>query len=397
MKHLPSAAAVAKLRAPGRYAVGHGCYLQISEWKTRAWIFRYTYNGRAKHLGLGSCDYVSLAKAREKAIECRRLLADGIDPLEQKRSARLEQRLAATRSRTFKQCALDYVAEHEGSWRGDRSRQQWLQSLQEYAFPVMAEVPVRAVGVAEVLAALERAREAPETQRRLRNRVANILDWAISRDLRPNDNPAKRPGLLPKRKRQVAHLAAMPYRDVPAFLAKLRQRPEIAARALEFQILTAGRPGEVSGARWNEIEGDTWTIPGERMKSGKPHRVPLSDAVVRLLGKLPRTNEHVFANRNGSKLHSMTMMRLLRVMGRPETAHGFRSSFRDWAAEQTSYPNHVVEQALAHAIGSGVEAAYRRGDLFEKRQRLMADWAKHCSRPSGAGDVVPIRKVEAPA
>jgi hypothetical protein len=215
MKRLPSAVAVARLTKPGRYAVGHGAYLQVSEWKTRAWIFRYTRNGRAKHLGLGSCDYVSLAKAREKAIECRRLLADGIDPLEAKHNARLEQQLAATRSRTFKQCAVDYVAEHEGSWRGDRSRQQWLQSLQEYAFPVMAHVPVATIGVAEVLAALERAREAPETQRRLRNRIANILDWAISRDLRPNDNPAKRPGLLPKRKRQVVHLAAMPTRPCP--------------------------------------------------------------------------------------------------------------------------------------------------------------------------------------
>jgi integrase len=391
---MKSAATVAKLTKPGRYAVGHGCYLQISQWRTRSWVFRFTRDGKARHIGLGSCDYVSLAKAREKAIECRRLLADGIDPLEAKRNARLEQRLAATRSRTFKQCAVDYVTEHEGNWRGDRSRRQWLQSLQEYAFPVMADVPIAAIGVAEVLAALERARAAPETQRRLRNRIANILDWAISRDLRSNDHPAKRPGLLPKRKRQVAHLAAMPYGAVPAFLAELRQRPGPAARALEFQILTATRPGEVLGARWDEIEGDAWTIPGERMKSGKPHRVPLSAAVVRLLSKLPRSGEHVFANASGSKSHSMTAVRLLRVMGRHETAHGFRSSFRDWAAEQTSYPNHVVEQALAHAIGSGVEAAYRRSDLVEKRRRLMADWAKFCSKSAGKADVVSLRARE---
>jgi integrase len=320
------------------------------------------------------------------------LLADGIDPLEAKRNAKLEQRLAATRSRTFQQCAVDYIAAHEGSWRGDRSRQQWLQSLQAYAFPVMAHVPVAAIGVAEVLAALERAAQVPETQRRLRNRIANILDWAISRDLRPNDNPAKRPGLIPKRKRLPAHLAAMDYRQLPAFLAELRQRPGPAARALEFAILTAGRSSEVLGARWDEIEGDTWTIPPVRMKSGKPHRVPLAAAVIRLLSKLPRSGESVFANPNGRKLHPMAMVRLLRGMGRHETAHGFRSSFRDWAAEQTSYPNHVVEQALAHAIGNAVEASYRRGDLFEKRQQLMEAWSVFCSRPSRKGTVVPIRK-----
>jgi integrase len=394
MKRLPSAVAVAKLTKPGRYAVGHGAYLQVSEWRTRSWVFRFTRDGKAHHIGLGGCDYVSLAKARERAIEYRRLLADGIDPLEAKRNARLEQRLAATRSRTFEQCAVDYITEHEGSWRGDRSRQQWLQSLQEYAFPIMANMPIAAIGVAEVLAALERAREAPETQRRLRNRIANILDWAISRDLRPNDNPAKRPGLLPKRKRQVAHLAAMPYAAVPAFLAELRQRPEMAARALEFQILTAGRPGEVLGARWDEIEDSVWVVPGERMKSGKPHRVPLSDAAVRVLGKLPRTGEHVFTNPDGSKLHPMSMVRLLRVMGRHETVHGMRSAFRDWAAETTAYPNHVVEMALAHSIGSAVEASYRRGDLVEKRKRLMADWAKFCSKSAGKADVVSLQARE---
>jgi integrase len=397
MKHLPSAATVAKLTKPGRYAVGHGAYLQVSEWRTKAWIFRFTRDGKAHHIGLGSCDYVTMAKAREKAIEYRRLLADGIDPLEQKHAAKLARRLADTRSKTFKQAADEYIAAHEGGWRGSASRRQWEQSLRDYAFPVLGDLPVGTVGVAEVIAVLERAADAPETQRRLRNRLASIFDWAIARELR-NDNPAKRPGLIPKRKRQVTHFAAIDYRQMPGFLAELRQRPELAARALEFQILTAGRPGEMLGARWSEIEGNVWTIDGSRMKGGKPHRVPLSDAVVRLLDKLPRIGEYVFARSNGSRLHSQTMVRLLHdAMGRHETAHGFRSSFRDWAAETTAYPNHVVEQALAHAIGSGVEAAYRRGDLFEKRERLMADWAKFCARPSAAGAVVPIRKVEAPA
>jgi len=209
--------------------------------------------------------------------------------------------------------------------------------------------------------------------------------------LRPHDNPARRPKPLPKRKRSKNHHAALPYADIGAFMIELRAREEAAGRALEFLILTAARTNEVLGARWDEISGDTWTAPGERMKSGNPHRVPLSGPAVELLASLPRVNEFVFAGAKAPQMAANSFQKLLQRMGYKITAHGFRSTFRDWAAEQTSYANHVVEQALAHAIANGVEEAYRRGDLFEKRSRLMQDWSNYCDRQNVAADVTPIR------
>jgi integrase len=402
MRKYPGVKELAKLSRPGRYAVGHGAFLQISQWNTRAWIFRYVRNGKAHHLGLGSAEYVTLAEARQRAYEMRRaMVLNGIDPLEAKRAAKHERALATVRSKTFKQCALDYITAHEGGWRGDRSRRQWFDSLTKHVFPKIGEMAVADIDVAAVLSVLDPiAKTIPETAARVRNRIALILDWAAARDLRPQENPAKRPNLLPKRKKRVRHFAAMPYAQVPALIVELRRRREIAAQALEFAILTASRPNEVLGARWSEIEGDVWTVPPERMqKSGKAHRVPLSARAVELLAGLPRESEFIFpGSRVGSKLHDMAMNVLLRRMGHADvTAHGTaRSSFRDWAAETTGYPNHVVEMALAHAIANGVEAAYRRGDLFEKRRRLMHDWADYCNRPIIEGDVVPIRK-EVPA
>jgi integrase len=394
MKRYPGVKELAKLNKPGRYAVGHGAFLQISQWNTRAWIFRYVRHGKAHHVGLGSAVYVSLAEARQKAFELRRCLINGIDPLEAKRAAKTEQVRVAARSRTFKGCALEYIAAHEDNWRGDHSRRQWIDSLTKHVFPKIGEMVVADVDVAAVLSVLDPiAKTIPETAARIRNRIALVLDWAASRELRPHENPAKRPNLLPKRKKRVRHFAAMPYAQMPAFIVELHQRPEITARALEFAVLTASRPNEVLGARWSEIEGDVWKVPPERMKGGKEHRVPLSARAVELLAGLPRESDFIFpGSRVGSKLHDMAMNVLLRRMGHAKaTAHGTaRSSFSDWAAETTSYPNHVVEMALAHAIGNGVEAAYRRGDLFEKRRRLMQDWSDYCSRPRVAGDVVPL-------
>jgi integrase len=397
MRTLPSAREVAKHTEPGRYAVGHGLYLQISEWKTRSWIFRYQRDGVQRHMGLGSCDYVTLAQAREKAYALRQqLILNGVDPLEAKRANRLASVLASARGKTFRQCALDYIAAHEDGWRGDHSRRQWMQSLEQHVFPKIGDMPVGAVDVAAVLSILDPiSREVPETAKRVKNRIANILDWAAARDLRPHDNPAKRANLLPKHRPRAKHFAAMPYPALPAFVAELRSREqEMSARALEFAILTAARPGEALGVRWSEIEGDVWTIPAERMKANRPHRVPLSGRAVELLADLPRVGEYCFAGRFADTpcAHD-SLVKLLRKMGHDATAHGFRSTFRDWAAETTAYPNHVVEQALAHAIGNGVEAAYRRGDLFDKRRRLMDEWARYCAQPARAGEVVTLRGV----
>jgi integrase len=348
-------------------------------------------------MGLGSCEYITLAQARQRAYELRQqLILNGVDPLEAKRANRLASALASARGKTFKQCAMDYIAAHEDGWRGDQSRKQWIESLTNHVFPKIGDLPVGAVDVAAVLLVLDPiARDIPETARRIRSRIALVLDWAAARELRPHDNPAKRPNLLPRHKRHVERFAAMPYTDAPAFVAELRQRPELTARAVEFLISTAARPGEVLGMRWGEVEGNVWTVPGERMKGGKPHRVPLSERAVELLANLPRVGEFCFAGRFSDTPYAHdSLVKLLRKMGHDVTAHGFRSTFRDWAAETTAYPNHVVEQALAHAIGSGVEAAYRRGDLFDKRRRLMDDWARYCSQPTaGKGEVVTLRGV----
>ena len=395
MKRLLSTRAVAALAEPGRYAVGHGAYLQISQWQTRSWIFRYVRNGKARHVGMGKYDYVTLQRAREKAIEYQRMLADGIDPLDTKRGIKLEQQRADARAKTFKQCALEYIKQHEGGWRGDASRRQWVSSFEHHVFPKIGDTPIGDVDVAAVLSVLDPIRDRLVTARRVKSRIGLILDWAIARDLR-SDNPAKRPNLLPKRKPKPTHFAAMPYTAVPAFLVELGQRQEMSARALEFLILTASRPGEVLGARWSEIDPAeaTWEIPGDRMKGGRPHRVPLSGRAVELLANLPREGDFVFfGSRTGAKSHSMIMSMLLRRMGHAVTSHGFRSSFRTWAGERSNYAREVVEGALAHVIGDASEQAYARGDLLTRRRQLMETWAEYCSKPDTAnGVVVPLRQ-----
>jgi integrase len=387
MKKL-TAIQIAKIRKPGRYSVGDGAYLQITGENGRSWIFRYERDGRARHIGLGSCRYVTLAEAREKAHAMRRsLILDRIDPFEAKRRATRERLLASATAKTFREVALDYIAAHEDSWRGDHSRKQWTSSLEKYVFPRIGAMLVAAVDVTGVLAVLDPiAKSIPETAARIKNRISLILDWAAARDLRSHDNPAKRANLLARRKKRQEHFAALPYQNVGGFMHELRQRPELGARALERQILTAVRPGEALGAQWDEIEGDTWTIPAERTKAHREHRVPLSRPAVKLLAALPRTGPRVFGQPSPQLL-----ARVLARMNVDATPHGFRSTFRDWAAETTAYPNFVVEQALAHGIGS-VEAAYRRGDLFEKRRRLMEDWSTYCDQAHTKGGVVPIRR-----
>jgi integrase len=394
---------VAALATPGRYGDGDGLWLQVSGTGTKAWLLRYMLAGRARHMGLGPVSLVSLADARERAKEARRLLLDGIEPLEARIAQRQRAGIEAASSVTFRECAERYIRAHEAGWRNAKHRAQWKSTLASCVDPVFGHFPVSAIDTGLVLKALEPIwTSKPETAGRVRGRVEAVLDWAAARGYRRGENPARWRGhldkLLPSRRKlqRVEHHAALPYAELPGFMVELRGHKGVAASALQFVILTAARSGEAIGAKWSEVDfaARIWTIPADRMKGRREHRVPLSDRAIDVLGALPREkdNDHVFiGSRSGTSLSDMALFVLLRRMGRGVTAHGFRSTFRDWAAEVTAYPNHVVEMALAHAVPNAVEAAYRRGDLFEKRRRLMADWAQFCSSaPTARGDVIPI-------
>jgi integrase len=340
--------------------------------------------------------------AREKAAEARALLGAGGDPLAERAAAEAERRARATRAAeaiTFRAAATAFLAAHEAGWRNAKHRRQWGATLATYAFPAFGDLPVGEVALAHVLAAVEPIwRTKPETASRLRGRIESILDFATVRGWRAGDNPARWKGnlaaLLPAKAkvRPVAHHAAMRWQDVPGFVADLAGRESVAALALRFLILTAARTGEVLGARWDEIDGDVWTVPASRMKAGREHRVPLSPAALAIVARMAavRTGDVIFpGQRAGQPLSAMAATMLLRRMGQGAvTAHGFRSAFRDWAGEATAHPREVIEHALAHRLKDKAEAAYARGDLFEKRRRLMADWATFLAqRPA---DVLPM-------
>ena len=390
---------VSRAKLPGMYADGGGLYLQITEGGA-SWVYRYMLNGRAREMGLGPLALFGLQEARAKAQDARRLRHEGVDPIEHRRTARAQQQLDAAKAVTFQQCAERYIASHRAGWRHAKHVEQWESSLQRLAFPVIGALPVQAINTALVMNVIEAIwDEKPETASRVRGRIESILDWAKARGYRTGENPARWKGhlknLLPPRSkvRMVEHYAAMPYDQLPALMVELRVQDGIDARALEFTILTAARVSEAVGARWSEISGDVWTIPAERRKGGKPHRVPLSRRAMDLLKALPRNGDLIFPGpKLGRALNINAPRKLLIDMGHSVTVHGFRSSFRDWVAERTSYPNHVAEAALAHAVADKVEKAYRRTDLFEKRRRLMADWAAWCLRPISvnAGNVVPL-------
>jgi len=392
-------------RATGRQMLndGGGLYLQVRP-GSKSWIFRYMLNGKRGHLGLGSANAITLKRARELAAEPRRLCAERIDPLAAKQAQRATAAADAAKQVTFAQCAEAYARAHEGSWRSIVHRAQWQSTLENYVYPVIGTLPVQAVDTPLVLKILEPIwHSKPETASRVRGRIESILDAARAREFRTGENPARWRGhlenLLPKPStvRKAVHYAALSYREIPAFMKELRTRQGLGAVALQFAILTAARRGEVLGARWDEIDFQhrVWTIPGSRMKAGKEHRVPLSEAAIEILRPLHavRSSEFVFPGKPGRALSNSAMLKLLELMGRGDlTAHGFRSTFRDWAAETTNYQHEVVEQALAHTISNGVERAYRRGDLFEKRARLMAAWADYCGQAQAtSGGVVPIR------
>ncbi len=399
---------VKRMSAPGRYGDGGGLWLQVRDAERKSWLLRFMLNGKAREMGLGPIELVSLAEARQKAIAGRKLLLDGIDPLDQ-RKAEKAARVAQAGAFTFKEVAEKYIKAHKAGWKSEKHAAQWEATLTTYAYPHFGAHLVSAVDTGDVTKALEPIwATKPETASRVRGRIESVLDYAKSRGWRQGENPARWKGhldnLLPKRSKvaRVEHHAALPWREIGAFMAKLGEQAGMAALALRFAILTAGRTGEVIGARWSEIdiEAALWTVPADRMKAAREHRVPLSSAALAMLGELlplrPQDGDgYVFpGGKAGKPLSNMALLMALRRMERGDlTAHGFRSTFRDWCAEATAYPAEMAEMALAHAVGSKVEAAYRRGDLFEKRREMMKEWAEFCGgpvAPSGA-ERVPIR------
>ena len=392
---------------PGRHADGGGLHLLVKESGARSWVYRFMLSGKSRDIGLGAAgpDGISLADARDARDALRLKVKAGIDPLEERQREATEALAAAQAAKitgmTFKAVAETYIGANEGSWRNDKHRQQWKNTLATYVYPVIGELPVAAVGTAHVLQILEPIWKAKaETASRVRGRMETILDAAKARGYREGENPARWRGhiaqILPVRSRLTrGHHKAMPYDAIPAFVGALHKREAVAALALEFTILTAARSGEVIGATWAEVDLDKaiWTIPADRMKAAKEHRVPLSPRAVAILeGLQPLGSEYLFPGAKGGKLSGMAMGMLMRRMKVDATVHGFRSGFRDWAAECTGYAHEVAEMALAHTIENKVERAYRRGDLFDKRRRLMDDWAIYCATiPAAGAKVTPIR------
>lgn len=390
---------VRRITSPGNYCDGGGLYLQVTSDGARSWIYRYMLVGKAREMGLGPLHSVSLAEARIKAAAARKLKSEGIDPIEARRAdlarKRVSEAEAAAKRVTFKDAAERCIKSHSAAWKNPKHAAQWPSSLEAYAYPAFGDVTVDAIDTGLVLKAIEPIwLTKPETASRVRGRIESILDWARVRGYSEGENPARWRGhldhLLPARSRvrKVEHHAALPFAKIGAFMMDLRDRESLAARALEFAILTAARTSEVLGATWREMDltAKIWTVPAERMKAGREHRVSLCDEAVSLLKRVRElaTGELVFPGAKADRpMSNMAMLMLLRRMGRGElTAHGFRSTFRDWAAECTTHPNEVVEMALAHTIGNKVEAAYRRGDLFDRRRQLMTDWGRYCSSPT---------------
>ncbi len=386
-----SARTAETLSRPGRHADGGGLYLSISGEGRKRWTFMYVRNGKQREAGLGPAGKggVSLKAAREKAAEGRAMLEARLDPLA------AWNKPAAEEVPTFGAAADAFLETHEGGWRNDKHKAQWTMTLTRYCEPIR-ETPVDAVDTEAVLTVLKPLwARAPETASRLRGRIEAVLDAAKARGHigRNEANPARWRGhldkLLPKRAKLTrGHHAAMPYADVPAFVASLRERPAIAARGLELCILTATRSGETLAARWDEIDFEalTWAVPAERTKSAREHRVPLSERSLAILREMEagRTGDYVFPGlKLGRPLSSMAFEMLLRRMASPFTAHGFRSSFRDWVGNETNFPRELAEHALAHVLGDQAEQAYRRSDALARRRELMDTWARHCEGLAG--------------
>lgn len=401
-----TAMAVSKLREPGYHGDGAGLYLQITRSGARSWIFKYTRGGRAREMGLGSAHTISLAEARELAKRQRLLLLEGEDPIEVREADRRAKELAAAKRLSFDECVKQFIAGQAEGWKNPKHRDQWQNSLATYASPYIGALPVADVDTGLVLKCLEPIwTTKTETATRLRGRIERVLSWAKTRGYRTGENPARWKGHLehslakPDKLAKVKHHPALPYADAAVFMTALRKQPGVAARALEFAILTAARTGEIIGARWDEIDRDAkvWTVPADRMKMGAEHRVPLCARANEILDDVERlrtTGDYVFPGlKEGKPLSNMAMLKLLERMERADlTVHGFRSTFRDWAAELTNFPRWMAEKALAHLVGDESERAYQRGDLLEKRRRMMDSWAKFCAKErNDAENIVPLR------
>lgn len=404
--------AVKNLTGHGLHFVGEvpGLALQVLQSGAKTWILRVKIGDKRRDMGLGGYPEVSLADARTLARQARQKVREGIDPIEERRAARSALMASAAKVMTFKDAADALIAAKQAEWKNAKHRHQWKATLERYAYPSIGKLSVADIELPHILNVLQPIWTAiPETASRLRGRIEAVLDWATVSGYRTGLNPARWRGHLDKKLAQPSklkarrnerigsdgHHAAMAMDDAAPFMVLLRQVTGMGARALEFATLTAARSGEVRGATWGEIDLDArvWTIPGNRMKAGKEHRVPLSDAAAALLKALPRMagTNLVFPAPRGSKLSDMALGAVLRRMKVKATAHGFRSTFRDWVGERTAYPGEMAEMALAHAIGSKVEAAYRRGDMFERRRKLMEDWATFLSSPSEMGQVLSLR------
>jgi integrase len=404
---------VETIKERGMHCDGGGLYLQVKPSKdgkriNRSWIFRYTVAGRMRDMGLGPLSTIGLADARDKAKRMRAKLLDGVNPIDERKATRVKP---ADKSLTFDEATTQYLAQHEDTWKNAVHREQWRTSLRDYVAPVIGKLPVRDIETSHITKILDAIwKDKPETASRIRGRIESILDWAKVRGHRDGENPARWKGHLSnayasptaskkaKRARTGGsdHHSAMPYAEIGTFMTGLRQSLGTSVRALEFVVLTAVRSGEAVGARWDEFDlaAKVWTIPASRMKAGVAHRVPLSPRAMAILTEMAaiRESDFVFAGQSAGKPVDPTTLRkqmLARVGG--HTVHGFRSSFRDWAAEQTNYPREICEAALAHVNSNKTEAAYLRTDLFNKRRQLMAAWSEFCGRDGSAtGKVVPL-------
>lgn len=396
---------VKRLTEPGLHAVGgvSGLFLRVAPGGSRSWILRATVGSKRRDIGLGSFGDVTLSQARDKARTAREKIRDGIDPAEERRAAREALIKAQAKALTFDEAARRCHEAKSNEFRNEKHRKDWINSLERYASPVIGNLSVAEVELAHVLEILEPIwTEKTETATRVRQRIEAVLTWATVRGYREGENPARWEGNLkevlpnPSKVAKVKHHRALPWQEMGQFMAKLRKREGMAARALEFAILTAARSGEVRLATWDEIDlkARTWTVPAERIKAGRKHTVPLSDDAVAVLESLPRMKDspYVFPAARGGALSDMALSAVCKRMGVDATPHGFRSTFKDWARNRTSYADEVSELALAHVNSDATRAAYARDELLPKRKRLMGEWAKFCRTIQKQGDVVPIRE-----